>query len=218
MFASTGSAPRRVEIPLLDPGSPAQASLPIAQLPRERSRTGLPDCAARGFAGLSPRPACFELRSENRNPRRKPSDVPRPFLGRPLLRPALLTEPQIPRRRPGNPGTASRLRKIDSSGASYRLTPKRTRGHFLLPAGGDRTFGHLPLFPAVAGSLERPGPPSRSQVAQCTPRPSRKSEKWGEKPVDNGDIGNNRRNLFPNAKSAGLGCRSVPLLLIRERA
>ena len=43
--------------PALDPGSPAQASLPIQQLPPRRSRSGLPDCAARGFAGPSPDPA-----------------------------------------------------------------------------------------------------------------------------------------------------------------
>ena len=41
---------------------------------------------------------------------------------------------------------------ITSSGASYRLTLKRTRKLFALPAGGDRTFGHLPHPPAVAGS------------------------------------------------------------------
>src|SRR6478752_9520088 len=60
------------------------------------------------------------------------------------------------------PGTASHDRKIISSGASYRPTPKRTRKLFPLPAGGDRTFSHLPHRLAVAGFLERPGPPSRS--------------------------------------------------------
>src|SRR5437763_4563729 len=100
----TWSKTRRLR-PALDPGSPAQASLPTQQLPRERSQTNLPDCAARGFAGLSIRPACLELRSENRRSKRKPSNVPRPFLGRPLLRPALLTEtPNPPRetRKSGN--------------------------------------------------------------------------------------------------------------------
>jgi hypothetical protein len=76
----------------------------------------------------------------------KPSDVLRPFLGRSLLRPASL--PAI--RRPLE--TASRLRKIDSSGASSRLAPHRFRRSSALPAGGDRTFGHLPLPRAVAGS------------------------------------------------------------------
>jgi hypothetical protein len=67
--------------PALDPGSPAQASLSIQQLPRERSQTDLLDCAARRFAGLSLRPACPKFRSEDLNLRPKPSDVPRPFLG-----------------------------------------------------------------------------------------------------------------------------------------
>ena len=40
---------------------------------------------------------------------------------------------------------ASRLRKINSSGASYRLTPHPLRRASATPAGGDRTFGHLPL-------------------------------------------------------------------------
>jgi hypothetical protein len=48
---------------------------------------------------------------------------------------------QIPR---GDPGAASRDRKIISSGASSRLAPTRTRKLSPLPAGGDRTFGHLP--------------------------------------------------------------------------
>ena len=47
----------------------------------------------------------------------KPPDVPRPFLGQPLLRPASLTE--IPR----NSGSRVALEKIDSSGASSRLAP-----------------------------------------------------------------------------------------------
>jgi hypothetical protein len=53
---------------------------------------------------------------------------------------------------------------ITSSGASSRLTPKRTRKLFPLPAGGDRTFGHLPRPRAVAGSWggrdRRPDHPS----------------------------------------------------------
>ena len=61
-----------------------------------------------------------------------------------------------------HPEAASRLRKTDSSGASSRLAPHRFRRNSALPAGRDRTFGHLPLPPAVAGSWVRPGPPSRS--------------------------------------------------------
>ncbi len=59
VFASLGPAPVKVWSPLLDPGSPAQASLPIRPLPRERSRTGLLDYVARRLAGLSPCPACL---------------------------------------------------------------------------------------------------------------------------------------------------------------
>ena len=94
------------------------------------------------------------------------------------------------------PGTASHDRKTVSSGASYRPTPKRTRKLFPLPAGGDRTFGHLPHRLAVAGFLERPGPPSRSPKHHARLARVCKSEKCGGKPVDNGDIGHNRRNLF----------------------
>ena len=75
-------------------------------------------------------------------------------------------------RRPS--GAASRLRKIDSSGASSRLAPKRTRKLSPLPAGGDRTFGHLPHPPAVSGSWRgrdrRPDHP-------CTMNPSPESGK-----------------------------------------
>jgi hypothetical protein len=39
--------------PALDPGSPAQASLPIELLPLSRSLAVLPDCASRRFACLS---------------------------------------------------------------------------------------------------------------------------------------------------------------------
>jgi hypothetical protein len=48
---------RRPQKPALDPGSPAQASPPIKQLPRERSPTSLLQCAARRFAAVSSRPA-----------------------------------------------------------------------------------------------------------------------------------------------------------------
>jgi hypothetical protein len=76
----------------------------------------------------------------------KPSDFPRPFLGNPLSRPASLTE--IPK----NSGSRVARQEDFSSGASSRLAPRRTRKLFPLPAGGDRTFGHLPRPRAVAGS------------------------------------------------------------------
>ena len=65
------------------------ASHPTAPSVR-RSRFDLLDCAARRFAGLSFAPARHSRASPSMP---KPSDVLRPFLGRPLLRPALLTEP-----------------------------------------------------------------------------------------------------------------------------
>jgi hypothetical protein len=124
----------------------------------------------------------------NRGPSKpKPSSVLRPFLGRPLSRPASLFRTEMLR-------AASRWRKIDSSGASSRLAPARTRKLLPLPAGGDRTLvacrARLPLpAPGEAGTA------SRSHEAQCTPRPSRGSEKCELDPVESVDIGQNRRNL-----------------------
>ena len=46
--------------PALDPGSPAQASLPIWQLSLPRSPADLPDCASRRFAGLFNLPGLIE--------------------------------------------------------------------------------------------------------------------------------------------------------------
>ena len=95
------------------------------------------DCASRGFACLSmsgllvwpdpwtevPRPVA----------RSKPSDVPRPFLGKHLLRPALLTK------------SHKEIRE-----------PRRARGHFLFrrlfPAGPRRTRRSFPFLPAEIGS------------------------------------------------------------------
>jgi hypothetical protein len=72
----------------------------------------------------------------------------RPFLGRPLLASRFASpDPKTARSRVA-------LEKINSSGASSRLAPDRSRESSPMPAGGDRTFGHLPLPPAVAGSWE----------------------------------------------------------------
>lgn len=64
-----------------------------------------------------PDPEFLIFRSEVPKPvaRSKPSDVPRPFLGKHLLRPALLT--LVPK----NPGSRVALEGISSSGASSRL-------------------------------------------------------------------------------------------------
>jgi len=41
--------------------------------------------------------------------------------------------------------------------------PDKNRSSHQLPAGGDRTFGHLPLSSVSLPTLQRrPGPPSRS--------------------------------------------------------
>src|SRR4029078_8911900 len=95
----------------LDPGSPAQASLPIEPLPRERSQTDLPDCAARGVAGPPIRPACLEPKLAAKTVR----------LSAALLGSTTLAFRFAPRRSEDHLEAASRWRKIDSSGGSSRL-------------------------------------------------------------------------------------------------
>ena len=51
---------------------------------------------------------------------------------------------------------------------------------------------------AVAGLPRRPGPPSRSHEHHAHRFRVAKAKIFGNKPVDNGDIGNNSRNLFKN--------------------
>jgi hypothetical protein len=60
----------------------------------------------------------------------------------------------VPLRSPNSeePGSRVAQETIPSSGASSRLAPVRTRKFCPLPAGGDRTFGHLPHPRTVAGS------------------------------------------------------------------
>ena len=67
----------------------------------------------------------------------KPSDVLRPFLGRPLLRPALLFRPKTsePRRARGRSTLPAPL-------PDWRHKPPKS---FALPVGGDRSFRHPPL-------------------------------------------------------------------------
>ena len=117
-----------------------------------RSQTDLPDCAARGFAGPSIRPACLEPKLAAKTVR----------LSAALLGSTTLAFRFASRRSEDHFEAASRWRKIDSSGASSRLAPPPLRRALALPAGGDRTFGHLPHLLAVADLLVRPGPPSRS--------------------------------------------------------
>src|SRR6476469_2014999 len=94
----------RCVTPLLDPGSPAQASLSTEQLPLARSPTDLPDCASRRFAGPSTFPA---WRLEPRSLEAKTVPCSAALLGKPSV--ASRFAHQIPR---GNPGAASRYRMI----------------------------------------------------------------------------------------------------------
>ena len=67
----------------------------------------------------------------------KPSDVPRPFLGRPLLRPALLFRPKSSEPR--------RARGRSTLPAPLPDWPRKSPKSFTLPVGGDRFFRHPPL-------------------------------------------------------------------------
>src|SRR5205085_5971360 len=123
-----------------------------------------------------------------------------------------------PPRETRNPGTASRLRKIDSSGASYRPTPKKTRKLFPLPAGGDRTFGHPPHLLAVAGFLERPGPPSRSPLHHAHAVRVAKAKNGVRSLWITGISGTTVGTFCDSLESRGFGCRSVPLRLLPPSA
>jgi hypothetical protein len=103
--------------PALDPGSPAQASLSIQQLPPRRSQTDLLNCAARGFAGLSARPA-WRWRPKSPSKTVRCSTA---LLGVTTL--ASRFALQVPK----NPLSRVAREAITSSGASSRLAPKRTR-------------------------------------------------------------------------------------------
>jgi len=97
------------------------------------------------------RPVHWEPKFLNRSPETKVPGQSRPmFCG-----PSWGNHSCVPLCSPKFRGTPiSRVAReaITSSGASSRLAPKRTRKLSPLPAGGDRTFGHLPRPPAVAGA------------------------------------------------------------------
>jgi len=144
--------------PALDPGSPAQASLPIEQLPLARSPTSLPKRRPGGSPSLSTRPAWrWEPKPPAKTVRCSAALLGSITLGVPLCSP------------PRKASSRVALEKIDSSGASYRLTAPPLRRALASPAGGDRTFGHLPLPPAVAGSWRgrdrRPDHPSTMHLS-----------------------------------------------------
>ena len=88
----------------------------------------------------------------------KPSDVLRPFLGRPLLRPASLLPSE---------DFLSRV-ALEEDQLFRRLFPtgpEKSRGSFSLPVGGDRSFRRLPLsFLPLPAFRWRRGLPSRSPM------------------------------------------------------
>ena len=133
----------RCVTPLLDPGSPAQASLPTEQLPLARSRslpTRLRGPKVRWSFGRS------GLSSRDRSPSKpKPFSVPRPFLGRPLF----ASRFALPHRSASGP---RRARGRSTLPAPLPGWPGKNPKALPIPAGGDRTFGHLPLPVPVAGS------------------------------------------------------------------
>jgi len=120
--------------------------------------------------------------------RSKPSDVPRPFLGRSLLRPALLFRPKTSEPR--------RARGRSTLPAPLPDWPRETPREFLIAC---RRRSVLPSpsasLLAVAGLPVEAGTSVPITCLQCTSAPSRKSEKYVIRPVDNGDIGNNSRNI-----------------------
>ena len=111
------------------PSSPAQASLPIKQLPRERSFDRLPDCATRGFACRSTIVAWSE--DQNRPMFRGPSWVDHSSVS---LCPST-------RRLPNRVALEGRSTLPAPLPDWHRKPPKS----FTLPVGGDRSFRHPPL-------------------------------------------------------------------------
>ena len=133
---------------------------------------------------------------------RKPSDVLRPFLGRPLLRPALLLT---------DPKTASK--------------PRRARGRSTLPAPHTDWQRFRPksfniacrrrsdLWSPAASACrcrpsERPGPPSRSPEDHAHVRQVAKAKNWVRSLWITGISVTTVGTLSRTAKSAGTGCRS----------
>ena len=161
------------------------ASHPTA--PSEEEPTGLPDCAARGFAGPSPDPASLL--------------EPKSFEAKTVRRSAALL---------GSITLASRFAHLPHKEVRSRVALEEDRlFRRLFPADPEKNPKALSIACRRRSDLWSPAAPScRCRLSgeagtavpitcsPCTCQPSRKSEKWGEQPVDNGDIGNNHMNLF----------------------
>ena len=131
--------------PALDPGSPAQASLPTEPFSLARSPTGLPN------DNPEDRPS-FNLSSLTEVKTVRYSAA---LLGSDPLASRFALHTEMLRNRVA-------LEKPNSSGASYRPAPHPLRRASTLPAGGDRIFGPAALFLPLPAFRVRPEPPSRS--------------------------------------------------------
>ena len=147
--------------------------------PSEEETDRLIDCASRRLACLS---TIGAWQSQSHPMFRGPSWVDHSW--RPALLFPLPKKRSKPRRARG---------KINSSGASSRLAPKRSEEHLI----ACRRRSVLPSTSAPSCRCRPSGEAGTSvpiTQEQCTSWVSRKSEKYESYPVDNGDIGNNSRN------------------------
>jgi hypothetical protein len=141
VFATWSALTFRPSRPALDPGSPAQASLSIRQLPPGEE----PDRSTR-LRGPKVRWSFDRSGLSRRNPIPRNWNSPvktarcsAALLGSTTLASRFVLHIEMLR-------TASRSRKIDSSGASSRLAPAKARKPSSLPAGGDRIFAPCRTF------------------------------------------------------------------------
>jgi hypothetical protein len=154
--------------------------------PSEEETDRLLDCATRGFACLS---TIGAWQSQSHPMFRGPSWVDHSCVSlcssaRGLPNRVALEEDQL-------------FRRLFPTG------PELLRRVSQLPVGGDRSFRPLRFLLSLAGLPVEAGTSVPITLEQCTSPPSRGSEKCCSKPVDNGEIGNNRttvpsrHNLFP---------------------
>ena len=161
-----GRAPiNRLATPLLDPGSPAQASPSITPFPRERSPTSTRLRCPKVRWSFDVRPVRGEfvsptlvLRPSSWNPHPRPAKTVRCSAA--LLGVTALAF-RFAHRIPKNPGTASRERQFPLPAPSSRLAPERTRELFPIACRRRSVLLSLPREEAVAPS-KRLGRPPRS--------------------------------------------------------